>query len=95
MRVSVSCPLLPHEGRVGGWISSIGVERSDWYAEARKSEDGIVVTVTAPNPTRALQQLVTSGDPLDCWFKNEVRAATGVGLASLFRTELLPRRVLR
>ena len=72
---------------------SVGVERDNWYAEARRAAGTVVVTMTASDPASALQQLVTSGDPIDCWFKDEVRALTGVGLAGLFRPILIKRRV--
>ena len=68
---------------------SVGVEREEWFAEAKRSGDEVTVTMTADDPRRALVHLVTSSDPIDCWFKDEVRKLTGASLAALFGQHLL------
>ena len=63
---------------------SFGMEREEWYAEARRLERAVVVSMTAPNPRRALAQLAASDDPFDRWFKDQLRDLTGAELPTLF-----------
>ncbi len=93
-KLSATHPLHVDPERAGSLPGSIGVEREAWYAEARRSGAEVVGTMTAGNPRRALDELGASDDPIDRWFKDEVRALTGVGLAALFG-RLLVRRDTR
>ena len=92
-KLSATHPLQADPNQAGPLPGSVGVEREEWYAEARRSGEKVVVTMTAHDPRRALQQLVTSGDPIDRWFKDEVRSLTGVSLTALFGQVLLRRPV--
>ena len=92
-KLSATHPLQTDPERSDPLPGSIGVEREEWHAEARRQGAQVVVTVTAPNPRRALQQLVTSGDPVDRWFKDAVLALTGVSLTAVFDEALLGRPV--
>jgi hypothetical protein len=56
----------------------------DWFAEAHREGTTVVVSVTAPDPRRALAELVASTDPLDVMFQDFVRSLTGFELATLF-----------
>jgi hypothetical protein len=56
----------------------------NWIAEAHRAGATVVVSVTGPDPERALAQLVASDDPLDYLFKDFVRSLTGLEVASLF-----------
>ena len=86
--LSTTHPL--HAGTLPG---SVGVEHEEWYAEARCSGDRVTVTMMATDPCGALVQLVTSGDHMDQWFKDEVRKLTGVSLAAMFGHVLTPRHL--
>ena len=92
-KLSATHPLQAGPDRPSALPGSIGVEREEWYAEARRQGEQVVVTMTAPDPRRALHQLVTSGDPVDRWFKDEVLALTGVSLTAVFGEALLGQQV--
>jgi hypothetical protein len=63
---------------------SVEIEHADWRAEARRLGATVIVSVTASDPRAALEQLVTSDQPMDCWFKDSVRSLTGADLPVLF-----------
>lgn len=90
-KISTTHPLQVDYQRAGALPGSIGVERGEWYAQAKLTASDVIVTVTARNPRRALDEILASDDPLDRWFKDEVRALTGLGMAALFG-RLLTRR---
>ncbi|MDP8922963.1 MAG: hypothetical protein M3O34_08825 [Chloroflexota bacterium] len=92
-KLSATHPLHVDPQYAGTLPGSVGVEREEWYAEARRSGETVIVSMTAGNPRRALEQLIASGDPVDRWFKDEVRALTGLSLTALFGRVLLGRRV--
>ena len=81
--LSVSYPLLQHDG-AAALPGTIGVEHEDWPAGARRRGTTVIVSVTAADPRRALEQLAASEAPMDCWFKDGVRSLTGVELPKLF-----------
>jgi hypothetical protein len=56
----------------------------DWFAEAHREGRRVVVSVTAPDPRRALDQLTLSHDPMDFMFKDFVRSMTGLEVGTLF-----------
>jgi hypothetical protein len=56
----------------------------DWFAEAHREGAAVVVSVNAPDPQRALEELLASDDPLDYMFKDFVRSLTGFEVATLF-----------
>ena len=63
---------------------TIGIEHEGWHAELRRDGETVIISVTASNPKRALEQLVASDAPMDCWFKDGVRTLTGEDLPALF-----------
>jgi len=83
-KISTTHPLEVARQHVGPLPGTIGVERGEWYVEAQLIADAVIVSVTADNPQRALDKIVASDDPIDRWFKDEVRALTGVDIAALF-----------
>ena len=92
-KLSTTHPLHADPDHAGALPGSIGVERNEWYAEARRIDAMVVVTMTADNPHRALVELITSGDAIDRWFKDEVHALTGVTLTDLFSQVVLRQGV--
>ncbi len=92
-KLSATHPLEPDRDSDGAPPRSFGVEREEWYAEARCSGEQVVVTMTAPDPPDALMQLITSGDPIDRWFKDEVRRLTGRSLTAVFGHVLPPQPI--
>jgi hypothetical protein len=83
-RLSISHPLRPEGGSPVRLPGIIGVEHEDWHAEARRLGAMVIISVTASNPERALEQLVASQAPMDCWFKDGVRSLTGQDFPALF-----------
>jgi hypothetical protein len=83
-KLSTSHPLRPDDGGAGSLPGTLRIEHEEWQAEARRRGEIVVVSVTAPNPERALEQLASSSRPMDCWFKDGVRSLTGADLSSLF-----------
>jgi hypothetical protein len=83
-KISTAHPLQVNHEHTGPLPGSVGVERKAWSARATLTSDTVVVSVTANNPRRALDEIVASENPLDRWFKDEVRTLTGVGIAALF-----------
>jgi hypothetical protein len=92
-KLSTTHPLHVDPKHADALPSSVGVEREEWYAEARRSGDRVTVTMTAADPHRALAHLVTSEDPIDRWFKDEVQKLTDVSLAAVFSHVRTPRLI--
>ena len=82
--LSISRPLLQHDGRTLALPGTIGVEHDEWHAEARRRGMTVIVSVTAADPQHALEMLAESEAPMDCWFKDGVRSLTGEELRALF-----------
>ena len=70
---------------------SFGVERDDWYVEARRGDGEVVLSVTARRPRQALEHLAASDDPLDRWFKDQLRELTGEDVTAAFAVALTRR----
>jgi hypothetical protein len=82
--LSISHPLRSPERGLQTLPGTIGVEHDEWHAEARRRGATVIVSVTAADPRRALEQLAASQAPMDCWFKDGVRTLTGEDLGALF-----------
>jgi hypothetical protein len=82
--LSISHPLRHHSGGAPALPGTIGVEHEEWHAEARRRGMTVIISVTAADPRRALEQLAASQAPMDCWFKDGVRTLTGKELPTLF-----------
>jgi hypothetical protein len=82
--LSISRPLRPEDGAFGSLPGTIGVEHDEWHAEARRLGAMVMISMTARNPRRALEQLAASDAPMDCWFKDGVRSLTGADIPALF-----------
>jgi hypothetical protein len=82
--ISISRPLLPEDGAFRSLPGTIGVEHDEWHAEARRLGPMVMISMTARNPRRALEQLAASDAPMDCWFKDGVRSLTGDDIPALF-----------
>jgi len=67
-----------------GAPNAFSVQHGAWFAEAHRDGAAVVVSVDAPDPQGAVQELVASQDPLDDMFKDIVRSLTGLELATLF-----------
>jgi hypothetical protein len=83
-RLSISHPLRRPDGSTSLLPGTIGVEHDEWQAEARRRGTHVIVSVTAADPRRALEQLAASDAPMDCWFKDGVRSLTGRDFPALF-----------
>ena len=83
-RLSISRPLYVADGPPDALPGTIGIEHDEWHAEARRRGTTVIVSVTAPDPRRALELLAASDAPMDCWFKDGVRSLTGEDLPALF-----------
>jgi hypothetical protein len=82
--LSISHPLRHDDASTSALPGTIGIEHDEWHAEARRKGMTVIVSVTGPDPRRALEQLAASVAPMDCWFKDGVRTLTGEDLPSLF-----------
>ena len=82
--LSISHPLRHHDADSAALPGTIGIEHDEWHAEARRTGTTVIVSVTGPDPRRALEQLAASAAPMDCWFKDGVRTLTGQELPALF-----------
>ncbi len=81
--LSISRPLRHDDGTLDSLPGTIGVEHDEWHAEARRLGATVMISMTAPNPRRALEQLAASDAPMDCWFKDGVRSLTGDDIPAL------------
>ena len=70
---------------------SFGVEREEWHVEARRGDGEVVVSVRARRPRQAIEHLAASDDPIDRWFKDQVRELTGEDVAAAFAVALARR----
>jgi hypothetical protein len=58
----------------------IGVTKELWFLAALPSGDHLIVYMESADFNRALQMFVSSRDPFDLWFKEQMRAATDLDL---------------
>jgi hypothetical protein len=58
----------------------IGITKELWYLATLPSGDHLVAYMEAPDFGHALSSFVGSREPFDVWFKEEMRAVTGVDL---------------
>ncbi len=58
----------------------LGIPKETWFLQPTPQGDLILVYLEAPDPIKALQEFGRSQDPFDRWFKEEVKAITGVDL---------------
>jgi hypothetical protein len=82
--VTTSFPLRLHDDAANHLPGTIGIQHEEWHAEARRHGATVIISVTASDPKRALEQLAASNAPMDCWFKDGVRSLTGEELPALF-----------
>ena len=90
-KLTATIPLRIEGGHLQRMPGSFGVERDDWHVEARRGDGEVVVSVTARRPRQALADLAASDDPLDRWFKEQVRELTGEDVTAAFTLALARR----
>ena len=60
----------------------LGIVKEVWALQPSPQGDLYVVYIAGQNIGRAFQQFAASQDPFDRWFKQRVRATTGIDLDS-------------
>ncbi len=58
----------------------LGIPKEAWFAQSTPQGDLVLIYFEAKDPARALGEFARSQDPFDLWFKEQVKAITGVDL---------------
>jgi hypothetical protein len=61
----------------------IGITKELWFLALGPGGDQLIAYMESENFGRAVQLFSASRDPFDVWFKDEMRAATGVDLNNM------------
>ena len=59
-KLTTTLPLRADGERLQRLPGSFGIEREEWFVEARRSEDAVIVSLTARRPRRTVENLVRS-----------------------------------
>ena len=54
--------------------------KETWFLQKTPQGDMVVVYLEATDPEKAFEELATSKEPFDRWFKDQVKTITGVDL---------------